>query len=333
MKFDFITIGGSTEDITFYTQEGLLINNKKDILRQNLLAFEYGAKLQVDKAYSNFGGGAANAAVGLANLGLSVATFVAIGEDIRGMKILENFKTKKVNTSLIQKKKEISTGFSFFLVGQQNEHVCFSYRAANDKLEIKPDELKRLAQAKWIYLTSLSGKWPENLTRIFSLKNVKISWNPGHIQLHKGIKALGKHFKKTEVLIVNKDEALELVVSDPQYRDKNNKYLNEIKNLLNIIKGWGPKIVVVTNGKYGADAYDGKNYYHQNIIKEKRRINTTGVGDAFGSTFSAGLEMFNGNIKRAMYMGACNTASVVGAMGAQIGLLSKAEMMKKMKKF
>jgi len=41
MKYDIITIGGATEDITFYTKEGVLIDNKKDVLRQKLLAFEY----------------------------------------------------------------------------------------------------------------------------------------------------------------------------------------------------------------------------------------------------------------------------------------------------
>lgn len=330
MKFDFITIGGTTEDITFYTQEGVLINNKKDILRQNLLAFEYGAKLQIDKAYSTFGGGASNAAVCLANLGLNAAAFVAVGDDMRSIKILNNFKEKRVNCSLIQKIKDENTGFSFFLVGPQNEHVCFSYRAANDKLAITDLNLNKLKNSEWIYLTSLSGKWQQDLNEIFSIAGVKIAWNPGHVQLHKGIKILGKFFRKTEVLIVNKDEALELAVSDRQYRDKNNKFLNDTKNLLKLIKNWGPKIVIITSGKNGADAFDGVNFYHQEILKEKKRVNTTGVGDAFGSTFSAGLKIFKGDIKKSMFMGACNTASVVGEYGAQNGLLTKDEMMKKL---
>ena len=52
MKNDFITIGGATEDITFYTTEGVVIDNSKDLLRQKLLAFEYGAKIKIDAAYS-----------------------------------------------------------------------------------------------------------------------------------------------------------------------------------------------------------------------------------------------------------------------------------------
>jgi ribokinase len=333
MKYDFITVGGATEDMTFYTKEGVVIDNKKDILRQKLFAFEYGAKLQVDHGYSTFGGGAANAAVCLARLGLRVAALVATGDDNRGTLIKNNFKQEKVDIALLQIIPRMTSGFSFLIAGPQNEHVVFSHRAANEALEITPADLKKMAQAQWIYLTSLSGKWKIVLDKIFRLHEIKIAWNPGHIQLHSGVKDLGKYFKKTEVLIVNKDEALELVVSSGKHDHHNDKFLDDVRNLLKIIKDWGPKMVIITSGQYGADAFDGTNFYHQDIIKEKKKLNTTGVGDAFGSTFSAGLKMFHGDIKKAMYMGVCNTASVVGHMGAQAGLLSKKEMLKKIANF
>ena len=332
MKFDFITIGGATEDMTFYTREGVVVDNKKDILKQKLLAFEYGAKLQVDNGYSTFGGGAANAAVCLSLLGLKAAGLVAVGDDSRGTYIIDNLKKKGVNTSLVKKIPGASSGFSFLIAGPQNEHVVFSHRAANEKLNIDANDLKKLKQTDWIYLTSLSGNWQGVLAKVFSLNNIKIAWNPGHVQLHRGVKVLGKYFKKTEVLIVNKDEALELVVSSGKYNRHNGKFLDDVKNLLKIIKEWGPRTVVITSGKDGVDVYDGRNLYHQNIIKEKKRINTTGVGDAFGSSFSAGLKIFKGDVKKAMYMGVYNTASVVGSMGAQSGLLTRKEMMKKIAK-
>ncbi|MCK4554445.1 hypothetical protein KAU19_05830 [Candidatus Parcubacteria bacterium] len=326
MKYDVITIGGATEDITFYTSEGILIDNTKDILKQKLLAFEYGAKIQIDKAYSTFGGGAANAAVCLSRLGLNVASLVAIGDDGRGELIERNLKKYGVDISLAQKVKGIESGFSFLLVGQSNEHIVFSNRAANTKLQITEEDLENLKYANWIYITSLSGKWRDVLRNIFLVQGIKIAWNPGHIQLHLGVRAISKYFEKTKVLIVNKDEATELVLSDEQYKNKNLKFLNNIKNLLTIIKGWGPEIVVITNGKYGADAYDGRKFYHQDILQEKKREDTTGVGDAFGSTFIAGLELYNGNIKKAMQLSVKNTASVIGQQGAQNGLLTKKDI-------
>src|SRR3989339_596864 len=297
-KFDFITLGGVTEDITFYTKEGEIIYNKEDILKQKLIAFEYGAKLRNDRSYSTFGGGAANAAVCLASLGFNVAAMVAIGDDNRGLSIVNNFKKKEVKSNLIQKVKNIESGFSLLLVGQSNEHVVFSNRAANKRLSIKAKEIKQLDSAKWIYITSLSGAWRDVLHNAFKTK-ARIAWNPGHIQLHAGFRVIGK-------------------------------FLKNIQNLLRVLREYGTEIVVVTNGRFGADAYDGKSFYHQDIIKERKRLDTTGVGDAFGSTFVAGLEMFKGNIQKAMKLSALNTASVISMQGAQNGLLTKRGILQKM---
>ncbi len=325
-KYDIITVGGATEDISFYSKDGVLVNNKNDLLRQKLFCFEYGAKMQVDKSFSSFGGGAANASVCLANFGFRVAIKACLGSDLRGKMIINNFKKHKVATNLIQKTKQAESGFSFLVVGPGGEHTVFSNRASNSYLEISPKDLKIFQNAKWIYLTSLSGQWRSVLRNIFSLQSVKIAWNPGHIQLKYGYGSLRSFFKKTEFLTLNKDEAIELVLSNKEYKEKSNRFLNTVKNLLKILKSWGPKIVIITNGRKGADAYDGENFYHIDILKEKRRVDTTGVGDAFGSSFLAGLEFFNGDIKKAMHLAVKNTASVISEQGAQNGLLSKKDI-------
>lgn len=321
MKYDFITIGGANEDITFYTDEGILINNKKDPLKQKLLAFEYGAKIKVDRSFAGFGGGAANAAVSLANFNFKTACLCAIGEDSRGQRILDNFKKRGVEAALVKKVKSLETGFSFLLVGPANEHIVFSSRAANDELRITNYELRIMENADWLYLTSLSGDWQVNLDKIFSVKGVKIAWNPGHRQILTGLKILDKYFKRTECLIVNKDEAIELVVSFKKYKAKDGVFLNKVKNLLLVLSSCGPKIVVITSGKQGADAIAAGKFYHQPIVKEKQRADTTGVGDAFGSAFIAGLELYKQDIKKSLFLASKNAASVISIAGAQNGLL------------
>ncbi|MEA3450174.1 MAG: carbohydrate kinase family protein [Patescibacteria group bacterium] len=329
-KYDFITLGGTTEDITVFTDEGVIIENKDNILQQRLFAFEYGAKIKVDQAYSTFGGGASNAAVCLSRLDFKTAAMVAVGDDERGQRIMTNFIEHNVSTSLMQVIKKNSTGFSFLLVGQEHEHVVFSNRAANEKLKITPAQVRDLDCAKWVYMTSLSGKWQSVLNNVFKTK-AKIAWNPGHIQLHAGFSKIGKYLAKTEVLSVNQDEAIELVVTNPKYKNKSLKFLNNIKNLLFLIKDCGPKIVLITRGHDGADAYDGEKYYHQDILNEKTRVDTTGVGDAFGSTFVAGLKFFDGDIQKSLYLSSKNTASVIAEQGAQNGLLTKRQILRGIK--
>jgi len=326
MEYDFITIGGATEDITFYTNEGVLVSNKKDLVRQKLLAFEYGAKIKIDKSFSGFGGGAANAAVACSRLGFKSACLCAVGDDLSGQDILNNFKKQGVATALAQKITGAETGFSFLLVGPSNEHICFSNRAANNQLRITNYELRIMEKAKWIYLTSLSGQWKPNLDKIFSVKNASIAWNPGHRQVLGGLKALGKYFKKTGCLIVNKDEAIELVMSVKKYRNKTAAFLNDPRNLLTALAFFGPRIAVITNGRHGADVISGNKTYHQPIVKEKKRVDTTGVGDAFGSSFVAGLELYHNDIKRALLLAAKNSAAEVSQQGAQKGLLKRKDL-------
>jgi sugar/nucleoside kinase (ribokinase family) len=323
MKYDIIAIGGATEDITFFTKEGILIDNKDDILRQRLLAFEYGAKMKIDRSYSTFGGGAANAAVNFAGLGFRVASLIAVGDDERGKRILANLKKHKVDTKLAQKVKGIETGFSFILINP--EKIVFSNRAANSELRIMNKESDALKNTKWVFVTSLSGKWEEALVKIFSVKELKVAWNPGHIQLDSGLKKIGKYIKKTEILFVNKDEAIELAVS-AGYKKTDRDILNNSKELLKIIKSWGANLVVITSGHDGADAYDGKDFYHQDIIKEVRRVDTTGIGDSFNSSFLAGLEIYKGDIQKSLGLGAKNSASVISQQGAQNGLLTISDL-------
>ncbi|MBU4185210.1 MAG: carbohydrate kinase family protein [Proteobacteria bacterium] len=254
--------------------------------------------MKIDHSSSTFGGGAANAAVCMARLGLNVTAIVSIGMDSRGDGIIKNFQKNKVGINLVQRHKDIETGFSFLLEGQGNEHIVFSNRAANSALAISAGQYRMIRQMAWIYISSLSGKWENVLDSVFKSK-VKIAWNPGHIQINSGYKVLSKYLEKTAVLCLNLEEATELVYSSGLYKKQNKAYFDDIQNLLKAIKSWGVEIVLITRGGDGADAYDGENFYHQGIIKEGKKINTTGAGDAFGASFVDGLKMFKGDIQKA----------------------------------
>ena len=45
--YDFITVGGATRDISFFTDQGVILDNKKDILRQKILALNRVQKLRL----------------------------------------------------------------------------------------------------------------------------------------------------------------------------------------------------------------------------------------------------------------------------------------------
>ncbi len=320
MKYDFITIGGTTHDISFFTDQGILINNGQDILRQKLLAFESGAKIKVDKFHYSFGGGAANAAACLVNFSLKVACLAPVGDDHNGRLIIENLKARKVDTHLMKIIKNEESGSSFILIEPSGERIIFAQRGANNRLVISAEDVSKLKNTKAIYIASLSGKWLENLRKIFSVvteKGPNVFWNPGMTQLLGGVEKIKPYLAKTTVLACNKDEALGLVLNSREYKNSNHDFLNNTENLIKILHSFGPKLVVITMGSDGVIVYDGKNIYRRDIIKEKKRVDTTGVGDIFNSSFAAGWTLFKSDINKTLQLSLQNAATKVSHIGAQ----------------
>ncbi|MFA6995477.1 MAG: carbohydrate kinase family protein [Patescibacteria group bacterium] len=324
MIYDFITIGGTTRDISFFTDQGVLINNYRDILRQKVLAFESGAKIKVDKFYYSYGGGAANTAVCLANLGFKTACLTSVGNDEDGQLIVKNLRKRQVSTRLIQRIKDADSGASFILISPTGERIIFAQRGANNKLHINANQLAVLRRTRNIYIASLAGNWAGELKKIFSLVGAsgpRIFWNPGMTQYLQGVKKIAPYLKKVSVLASNKDEAIELVMTSSSHRHLGHKFLNNPENLIKIMHSFGPQVVVITLGSAGVIAYDGQKIYHRAIINGRKPVDTTGVGDIFNSSFAAGMVLFTNDINKSLELGLLNTAAKVAHIGAQNGLM------------
>ncbi len=332
LSHDIVTIGGATRDIMFYTDEGRLVGNQADPLRQKLIGFEYGAKIKPVALYQVLGGGGCNTAVCFARLGLKTATFIRLGLDRDGDAIRADLVSEKVIPRFIERDKNYRTGMSFIVIQPKSgEHVAFLNRGANDQMLITQSELRR-ARTKWFYVCSLTGKYwqksVQNICRYLEYhKKIKLAWNPGSTQIQKGHAGLARLLRRTAVFILNQDEATELVASA-----KHKGVRKDVWQLARIIKGWGPDIVDITRGDKGACVYDGKNRFFEKAISV-RDVDTTGAGDAFGSTFVAGIIKYKKNLKRALRMAAVNSASVVGAVGAQTDLLYLKELTQRAKQY
>lgn len=320
MIYDIICLGGLTCDISLFSQEGLIIDNRQDLLRQELLAFERGAKIKVDKFHYLFGGGAANAAINFALAGFKVACVGRIGRDETAQSILANLKKAKVALPFIQKDERLPSSQSFIIISPDGERIIFSSKSASENLILQKAAKTAINRATWLYITSLSKNWKKICKELFELSGLKIAWNPGALQYQGGLKSIAWFLKRTHVLLLNHDEAIELVLSDPFYSNREAKFFNNSKNLLKVIYKYGPKVVVITKGKKGAQAYDGNKIYEQKIYPVKKVVDTTGVGDAFNSSFIAAYEL-SSNLGKALKVASKNAASKVAHLGAQSGLI------------
>ncbi|MFA5070235.1 MAG: carbohydrate kinase family protein [Patescibacteria group bacterium] len=319
-QYDVVTIGGSTRDINFYTRDGRALANPYDITRQKMIGFEYGGKIISEKAIIRSGGGGGNTAVTLARLGLKVASFVCLGQDREGEVLLAKIKKEHIDTRFVSYCGSAMTGFSFVIIDENlDDHIAFLFRGANNYLTIKTDALLKL-QTDWIYVSSLSGQhWRQISDKILAAvkqRGFKLAWNPGETQLKAGKRGLEKLLKNTEVLLLNKNESIRLVMS----AKGKIKGIDDPRVLLKTIKNWGPNIFVLTNGRKGAYAYDGKKIYFSPIYPIKI-ADTTGAGDAFGASFIAGLIRYKYDLKKAIKLATINTAYQVSVLGAQEGML------------
>ncbi len=319
-KFDIITIGGTTLDIMFNTDRAFIIKG-----RQPLIAFPLGSKISSKDVLYTTGGGAANTAVSFAKLGFKVAGLMAVGKGANARIVINRLIKEGVDISLVQRVNAY-TGLSFIVTGGgKREHVIFTHRSANDSLVIKSASLNYF-KVQWFYLASLSGQfWRKNLKTVFTVaqkQRIKVAWNPGSAQIEAGCKALKRYLQETEVLLLNKEEAVQLVKSSGVITAR-------IPKLFKVMLSWGPKVIAITQGGKDAFVCSGKNLCFHKALKARGVVNTTGAGDAFGSSLVGGLILYQSDLKKALKLAIIRSSYVIRKVGAQEGLLTLGQVKSK----
>jgi ribokinase len=320
-SYDIVSVGSALRDIAFFSSDIHVIDNpRKDLLSEKLFAFESGAKLRSDNVSFSYGGGAANTSVNFAGLGLSTAAIASVGDDEDGDAIVKHFQSQGVKTTFLHRSQTHRTGFSFIAVDEQSgDRTAFVYYGASRDLPISAAEIHRI-RTRWFYVSSLNHpKWAQLLTMLNSHEDARIAWNPGGLQLAADARTLKRLIKKVDVLIVNRDEALECGMKIKAFSKSTAAKLS-LKALARGLQECGPGIVVVTNGRQGAAAANARHEYFLRTPNDTP-VDTTGAGDCYGSSFVAGLLHYAGNIPLAMDLAQANSSALVKKVGAQNGLL------------
>lgn len=319
-----ICIGSASKDIFFPTDEGIILETPEDITAKEKIAFELGGKYRVDDRYEAVGGVAANVSVGLARLGHRTACYSKVGGDEIGQWILGSLKKEGVLRDLLFVEKGVKTDLSAIIVLTQNaERTIFHNRDANEKLEVYED---MLAETEWLFVSALNGDWKGNLEKIIRAKGkhgLKLAINPGQHNIKSDADAVSEAIAEADMLLLNKDEAIELVMRFPE-RPSREKLDDEIF-LLSALHALGAKMIGMTDGKRGAWGHDGKEYWHCPIHTRDKAVDSTGAGDAFGSGFFGAI-LSGKPLSEALVYGMANSGSVVGYYGAIEGLLRQDEI-------
>src|SRR6266567_908233 len=250
-----ITIGSACQDIFFPTNEGVLIETPDDILSQKKIAFELGAKYAITERFETLGGNSINVAVGLAKLGENVSAYAAVGDDAVGKWIVKELEKTGVAIKYVSRETNCKSDLSSIVVDADScDRVIFTSHAASGKLVFDGTKIN---SPSWIFIGDLSGDWKDNIDRIIEAARQKKSWlafNPRQKTIHDDVKKIIETIAHCEMLIVNKDEAIEIVngCGDVAIRE----LLESEEYLIKVLRRLGSRVVALTDGINGAWAYD-----------------------------------------------------------------------------
>lgn len=314
---DVITIGSALQDIFLEVAEGRKISDSTDVAHRKFLGFALDSKIPAEELHRHLGGGGLNSAVVFKKLGLNPVPASKIGSDSWGQGILSRLRDLDIDTSSMLQDSEEPTGLSILLhdVGE-NEHLSFNYKGASNNLEVSN---RQLPVSKWLYVSSLTGEnWQDDMRAVTELsRDMSVAWNPGSAQI-KSIDSLDEMLQNTEVLLLNLEEAGELL------RSKGLQLSDDRRETLQMLADLGPRIVVVTEGVGGANVFADNTWLRAPIVQFDVK-DTTGTGDTFGSTFVAGLIMEK-DFSESLKMALTNSGAVTRSWGAQQGLMSLNEL-------
>ncbi len=299
---DIVSVGNATIDA--------FICVKGKVKQKNLL-LPVGSKKEIDSIFYSTGGGATNTAVGFRRLGLRTGVLAAIGNDPAGKIVLRELRKEKVNTRLIARLPDYNTAYSAILTGFGGDRIILVYGGATKHLgEERQIRWTWLAETKWMHISSFHAE-PKVLQKILEFaekKGISISFNPGMSEIKLGMAKLRPILKKVDILLLNRSEAKILT------KEKN------VKKQLQKLQAHVP-LVVITEDKKGAHAFNGTYYYHKPIFKVKI-ADTTGAGDAFHCGFVS--EIVKGrSVESALEVGTANAHSVIMHFGAKNKLLTR----------
>lgn len=315
--FDLISIGDGAVDLFFKISDAQI--EKEHGIKE--LCLRFGDKIPVEQFHQSLGGNNPNNAVGAVRLGLKTAIYLNVGTDLMGQFTLEKLKEEKVDTRYVSVNEGMDSNVSA-LISFKGERTILTYRRSFKY------QLPDLEKTRWVYLSSMGkSALEDNLTRqvenYIERVGASLIYNPGPYELSFGVKKFSKLLSLCKLLIVNKEEAKQVL-------QLKNGEKADIKKILNGLVELGPRMVIITDGKEGSYSFDGEEYWSLDIFPAYV-IDMTGAGDAYATGVLAGL-FYGKNLDEAMRWGSANGASVVEKIGCQKGLLTYDMMQETLKK-
>lgn len=316
MPNELLIIGDCSIDLYMNIDDDQNVEKTKN----DEICFIHGSKVQVKEFKVNLAGNACHVGVSAALLGIKTQIYSEFGDDDYADRFIKTFNEVKIDTTYCFKNKGTNTNVHAILHANK-ERTIFSYHEPRTYKNIFGDTYK-LEKPKWLYYTSLAHGYEQFQNDLIEYieenKDIGVAFNPGTLQIKGPKETLARMLNCTNILIVNKQEAQQILDTDEQDIEILHKKLHDFKINLSLI----------TDGGNGSSVFDGNKLYKKDAPIIKGNIkDKTGSGDAYAAAFIAALH-YGKNISTAMDWGNRNAASTITKIGALSGLLNRIQIEK-----
>ena len=128
--FDVVTIGAGTRDVFLMSKEFKFIESS--VFSTGIgECVALGTKIELDSIVHTTGGGATNAAATFARLGFKAAAICRVGEDGAGRDLIIELQREGIDTTMIRRIPDESTGYSTLLTASSGERTVLVYRGVS----------------------------------------------------------------------------------------------------------------------------------------------------------------------------------------------------------
>lgn len=314
-KPDVVCIGDIVTDafIKLFDDKAVAYENEEG----KWLAVPFATKLPFDHAeVIEAVGNAPNAAVSFAKLGLDSALVTNVGADTHGRDMVKALDKRNVDTRFVRFNRGKKSNYHYVLWYKEERTILIKH----EEYDYHWPHLTTEETPKWLYFSSISERAIEYHDQVADWldqnPDVKLAFQPGTFQMAAGTERLKRIYKRTEVLVLNREEAANVGGGN----------VEDLHDLFDKLHALGARIVVITDGPDGAYASDGENRFQMPLYPDPAPpVERTGAGDSFASTFVAALIKGN-TIEGALQWAPINSMSVVQKVGAQAGLLTESEL-------
>jgi len=319
--YDVLSVGDAATDVFIRLSDAHIRLWEDDA--GHWMDLPFGGKVPFEYALTvEAGGNAANAAVGFSRLGLTTAIAAHVGTDDIGRTMQSALEHEGIDTHLVRFDARQPSNRNFVLwFGQDRtilvRHELYDYHWPH----LSPREVPR-----WLYLSSVGSDAAEYYDQLVAWLDaepaVSFAFQPGTFQIAQGVASMRGLYRRADLLICNREEAVEIGGGDH----------GQLSEILESLHRLGPRIVVVTDGPDGAYASDGsKRYRVPSFPDPSPPKERTGAGDAFSSALVAALVKGH-PLETALTWAPVNAMSVVQEVGSQTGLLNESELLDHLKR-